>query len=67
MVIYFHCLFVLFLSVTILFVVFLFTHQQNTTLLSLNLHDNYLEGEGGAAIAAMLKENCYITELVGMS
>lgn len=31
---------------------------------SLNLHDNYLEGDGGAAIAAMLKENCYITELV---
>ncbi|CAH3183572.1 unnamed protein product [Porites lobata] len=37
--------------------------EQNTTLTSLNLHDNYLEGDGGAAIAAMLKENCYITEL----
>lgn len=37
--------------------------ELNTTLASLNLHDNYLEGDGGAAIAAMLKENCYITEL----
>lgn len=37
--------------------------EPNTTLTSLNLHDNFLEGEGGAAIAAMLKENCYITEL----
>ncbi|XP_078351297.1 uncharacterized protein LOC144636031 isoform X2 [Oculina patagonica] len=37
--------------------------ELNTTLASLNLHDNYLEGEGGAAIAVMLKENCYITDL----
>ncbi|XP_022801605.1 leucine-rich repeat-containing protein 74B-like isoform X1 [Stylophora pistillata] len=37
--------------------------ELNTTLASLDLHENFLEGEGGAAIAAMLKENCYITEL----
>lgn len=37
--------------------------ERNTTLQSLNLHDNYLEGDGGAAIASMMKENYYITEL----
>ena len=38
--------------------------QLNTSVVSLNLHDNALEGEGGVAIADMLMENCYITELV---
>lgn len=33
----------------------------NTSVLKLNLRDNWMEGMGGAAIAAMLKENCYIT------
>lgn len=33
----------------------------NTSILSLNLRDNWMEGMGGAAIAEMLKENCYIT------
>ncbi|XP_010903909.2 leucine-rich repeat-containing protein 74A isoform X3 [Esox lucius] len=35
----------------------------NTSLLKLNLRDNWMEGMGGAAMAEMLKENCYITEL----
>ncbi len=33
----------------------------NTSILRLNLRDNWMEGMGGAAIAKMLKENCYIT------
>jgi len=33
----------------------------NTSILKLNLRDNWMEGIGGAAIADMLKENCYIT------
>lgn len=33
----------------------------NTSLLKLNLRDNCMEGTGGAAMAEMLKENCYIT------
>uniref|UniRef100_A0A672IG31 Leucine rich repeat containing 74B n=1 Tax=Salarias fasciatus TaxID=181472 RepID=A0A672IG31_SALFA len=35
----------------------------NTSVLRLNLRDNWMEGMGGAAIAKMLKENCYITEV----
>ncbi|RXN07081.1 GATS 3 [Labeo rohita] len=35
----------------------------NTSILKLNLRDNWMEGIGGAAIADMLKENCYITEI----
>ncbi|XP_051551956.1 leucine-rich repeat-containing protein 74B [Myxocyprinus asiaticus] len=35
----------------------------NTSILKLNLRDNWMEGMGGAAIADMLKENCYITEI----
>ncbi|TNM89341.1 hypothetical protein fugu_003575 [Takifugu bimaculatus] len=35
----------------------------NTSVLKLNLRDNWMEGMGGAAIAEMLKENCYITEV----
>ncbi|KAG9487306.1 hypothetical protein GDO78_007260 [Eleutherodactylus coqui] len=35
----------------------------NTSIVNLNLSDNWLEGEGAAAIADMLKENCYISEL----
>ncbi|RXM93767.1 Leucine-rich repeat-containing protein 74B [Acipenser ruthenus] len=33
----------------------------NTSVLNLNLSDNWLGGGGGVAIAEMLKENCYIT------
>uniref|UniRef100_A0A8B9JAY1 Leucine rich repeat containing 74B n=1 Tax=Astyanax mexicanus TaxID=7994 RepID=A0A8B9JAY1_ASTMX len=33
----------------------------NTFILKLNLRDNWMEGVGGAAVADMLKENCYIT------
>ncbi|XP_048585714.1 leucine-rich repeat-containing protein 74B isoform X3 [Nematostella vectensis] len=35
----------------------------NTSIVSLNLHDNALGGDGGVYIADMLKENCYISEL----
>ncbi|XP_075687107.1 uncharacterized protein LOC142656102 isoform X2 [Rhinoderma darwinii] len=35
----------------------------NTSIVDLNLSDNWLEGEGAVAIADMLKENCYISEL----
>ncbi|XP_043924297.1 leucine-rich repeat-containing protein 74B isoform X2 [Protopterus annectens] len=35
----------------------------NTTILKLNLRDNWLQGEGGAAVAEMLKENCFITDV----
>ncbi|XP_031704929.1 leucine-rich repeat-containing protein 74B isoform X2 [Anarrhichthys ocellatus] len=35
----------------------------NTSILRLNLRDNWMEGMGGAAVAEMLKENCYITEV----
>lgn len=33
----------------------------NTSIQKLNLRDNWMEGMGGAAIADMLMENCYIT------
>ncbi|XP_029915561.1 leucine-rich repeat-containing protein 74B [Myripristis murdjan] len=35
----------------------------NTSVLRLNLRDNWTEGMGGAAVAEMLKENCYIKEV----
>nr|XP_054757944.1 leucine-rich repeat-containing protein 74A-like [Lytechinus pictus] len=35
----------------------------NTTVLTLDLEDNWIEGEGGVYIADMLKENCYISDL----
>ncbi|XP_063313135.1 leucine-rich repeat-containing protein 74B isoform X1 [Pelobates fuscus] len=35
----------------------------NTSIVSLDLSDNWLEGDGAAAIADMLKENCYISEI----
>ncbi|KAG8596926.1 hypothetical protein GDO81_002107 [Engystomops pustulosus] len=35
----------------------------NTSIVNLDLSDNWLEGEGAMAIADMLKENCYISEL----
>uniref|UniRef100_A0A8C8A3W1 Leucine rich repeat containing 74B n=1 Tax=Otus sunia TaxID=257818 RepID=A0A8C8A3W1_9STRI len=38
----------------------------NTSILTLDLSDNWLQGEGAAAIAEMLKENCYISgEILG--
>ena len=33
----------------------------NTSIQKLNMRDNWMEGMGGAAMAEMLKENCYIT------
>lgn len=39
--------------------------KNNTFITNLDLEDNWLEGEGGEYVARMLKENCYITELVG--
>ncbi|XP_019620314.1 PREDICTED: leucine-rich repeat-containing protein 74B-like isoform X2 [Branchiostoma belcheri] len=35
----------------------------NTTILKLNLRDNWLEAQGGKYIAEMLVENCYIHDL----
>ncbi|XP_011674867.2 leucine-rich repeat-containing protein 74A [Strongylocentrotus purpuratus] len=35
----------------------------NTTVLTLDLEDNWVEGDGGVYIADMLKENCYINDL----
>ncbi|XP_047448583.1 leucine-rich repeat-containing protein 74B isoform X2 [Mugil cephalus] len=35
----------------------------NTSILRLDLRDNWMEEMGGAAIAEMLKENCYITDV----
>ncbi|XP_072288554.1 uncharacterized protein lrrc74b isoform X2 [Eucyclogobius newberryi] len=39
----------------------------NTSILRLNLQDNWMEGLGGADIAQMLKENCYITVYPAMA
>ncbi|XP_042661580.1 leucine-rich repeat-containing protein 74B isoform X2 [Tyto alba] len=35
----------------------------DTSILTLDLSDNWLQGEGAAAIAEMLKENCYISDV----
>lgn len=35
----------------------------DTSVLTLDLSDNWLLGEGAAAIAEMLKENCYVSGL----
>ncbi|KAM9330829.1 uncharacterized protein PAF06_018672 [Gastrophryne carolinensis] len=35
----------------------------NTTIVNLDLSDNWLEEDGAMAIADMLRENCYISEL----
>ncbi|KAL4636089.1 leucine-rich repeat-containing protein 74B-like [Arapaima gigas] len=35
----------------------------NTSILKLNLRDNWMEGTGGVAMAEMLRENCYITDI----
>lgn len=38
--------------------------QSNTSILSLDLSDNWLGYHGGLAVCDMLKENCFISELV---
>ncbi|XP_038075125.1 leucine-rich repeat-containing protein 74A-like isoform X2 [Patiria miniata] len=35
----------------------------NTTVLTLDLEDNWIEGEGAGYISEMMKENCYISDL----
>uniref|UniRef100_A0ACB8FXV8 Uncharacterized protein n=1 Tax=Sphaerodactylus townsendi TaxID=933632 RepID=A0ACB8FXV8_9SAUR len=35
----------------------------NTSVLKLNLSDNWLNGDGTASVAEMLKENCYISDV----
>ena len=40
------------------------SHQDNITLEKLNLQGNWMTGDGGAAMARMLEDNDYITELV---
>lgn len=41
--------------------------KDNITLEKLNLQGNWIEGAGGLAMARMLEENDYITELVNFS
>lgn len=36
----------------------------DTSVLALDLSDNWLQGEGAAAVAEMLKENCCISGLL---
>ena len=38
--------------------------QSNTSVLTLDLSDNWLGAEGGYSVCEMLKENCFITDLV---
>ena len=38
--------------------------QTNTAVIKLNLADNWISAEGAGYIAEMLRENCYISELV---
>ena len=40
--------------------------QSNTAVLKLDLSDNWLGSEGGYSVCEMLKENCFITELVSL-
>ncbi|KAJ8308890.1 hypothetical protein KUTeg_013764 [Tegillarca granosa] len=40
-----------------------FPLMNNTSVLKLDLSDNWIEGEGAEGIASMLKENCYISNL----
>ena len=40
--------------------------QDNVTLEKLNLQGNWIEGDGGLAMARMLEDNDYITELVSI-
>ena len=38
--------------------------QVNTSILELDLEDNWMEAEGAKDLAEMLMENCYIATLV---
>lgn len=38
--------------------------QSNTTIVTLDLHDNNMGDDGMRYIAEMIKENCYIVSLV---
>lgn len=38
----------------------------DTSIFTLDLSDNWLQGEGAAAVAEMLKENCYISGLYSL-
>jgi len=57
-------MFFLFMLILYIIVCLKNTLQDNVTLEKLNLNGNWIEGEGGEAIARMLEENEYITELV---
>lgn len=46
-----------------LYVVYIYT-QTNTSIVKLDLEDNWLQCDGAKYIADMLKENCYIYDLV---
>ena len=39
-------------------------YQKNTFTEKLDLTDNYIEASGGVALARMLMDNCFITEIV---
>lgn len=45
----------------VLFFVFL---KANTSVIKLNLADNWIGAEGVGYVAEMLRENCYISDLV---
>jgi len=73
LVIFFHCCFqrghfyIVWFWCTVLDTVFwckILFFQSNTKILTLDLSDNWLNPQGGIAIAEMLTENCYISELV---
>ena len=45
------------------FVFFVFL-KANTSVIKLNLADNWIGAEGAGYVAEMLRENCYISDLV---
>ena len=38
--------------------------KANTSVIKLNLADNWIGAEGAGYVAEMLRENCYISDLV---
>ena len=52
------------LCIHVLYIMYPSRSQSNTSVVNLNLQDNWLGTDGGSHICEMLKENCYITHLV---
>lgn len=44
----------------------MFCFQDTITLEKLDLRGNWIEGEGGEAVARMLEENDYVTDVVSI-